>query len=414
VTSSARLWIFEERRFLVVFSGYSISIFGTNLSLFAVIVHILNKTGRALDLGLYTVVVLLAALFFGPPVGTVIDRCGKKLAMQAGCIASAVLIASMALTSRLWQVLAISFLVSISNLAFSSAQMALLPDLVGNRDLLKANSALSGARAVARVVCPAVAAFLISAFGSRFVFLLDSATYLFCFICLFSIGGDAVTEHEAGLQGNVYSTIWEGIRYIVRDPILRLFALIGSVNRIFFGMLAPLMILVVTKERGLTVNEFGFIVTIGAVGGIVGSLASESVLKLISTNTLLKGALIVEGILNLSMVLSAKFLAIAAFYALANAVLMIFANNVHAIVQTSTPAGLRGRVFGSIGSIFAPAYLLSILVGCPLADVFGAWKVITVSAILFLIIFGAMAMSFGKHLRAAAHVLTCPEGAVCT
>jgi MFS transporter, DHA3 family, macrolide efflux protein len=413
VRSRARLWIFEERRFLFIFIGYSVSIVGTNLSFFAVIVHILNKTGRALDLGLYSVVGLVAALLFGPAIGAIIDRCGNKSTMQAGCLASAVLIALMVLTSQLWQVLAISFLLSISNLAFASAQMALLPELVGDKVLVKANSALSGARGIARVACPAVAAFLISAFGSRLVFLIDSGTYLFCFTCLLLLAQDAEKRRGGALEGDDYSALWEGVRYIVRDPILRLFAVIGSVNRIFFGMLGPLLIIIVTKERALTINKFGIIVTMGAVGSIVGSLLSEPALKIISRTYLLKIALVIEGILNLSMVLAPAFVAIATLYALANVVLMIFANNVHAIVQRSTPATLRGRVFGSIGGVFAPAYLVSVLGGSLLADVFGAWRVAAVSAVLFLIIFSAMAVSWGNHLRAAADVLTRREEAVC-
>jgi MFS family permease len=92
-------------------------------------------------------VVFTLPLIFGPLAGALVDRWNKRLTMIVCDGIRAVIVAMIPWlyreTGHLWPVYIVAFFVFLLGVFFNAAKMALIPDLVGNTQLMAANAALT-------------------------------------------------------------------------------------------------------------------------------------------------------------------------------------------------------------------------------------------------------------------------------
>jgi len=130
--------------FSALWTGQLISLFGDRLNQIALVSVVLISTGSPLATGMVFVAATLPNLVLSPVAGTFVDRWDHKETMIVSDIlrAAIVLVLPLAAITNVLLVYPMVFAVTTISIFFRPARAAILPQIVEERDLLTANSAL--------------------------------------------------------------------------------------------------------------------------------------------------------------------------------------------------------------------------------------------------------------------------------
>ena len=150
--------------FLLLWVGQFVSQVGDRLAMVAFPWLIYQRTGSAMSTGVILALYTLPYIFVGPFAGVVIDRADKRRLLIASDVARAGLLAlvPVAASWNLTAVYVLALLVASVNVFFDPCKLALLPDVVEERQLLRANSVLATGETLTEVVGYASAGFALA------------------------------------------------------------------------------------------------------------------------------------------------------------------------------------------------------------------------------------------------------------
>jgi predicted MFS family arabinose efflux permease len=151
----------------------------------------------------------------------------------------------------------------------------------------------------------------------------------------------------------IFQEILDGLRIVLKHPILRAFALTSTFSNFFLDVHLALYILYVTRELGIEPVLLGAMYTIASVGGLIGSLLAERVVRWFGIGRVLIWLQILVGISALIIPLAGRQLFVAvpliAFaQALWGMAAVIFVVNASSIRQAIVTKELQGRVMASM------------------------------------------------------------------
>lgn len=155
---------------------------------------------------------------------------------------------------------------------------AMLPGLVGRKDLAGAISLNSAQMNGSRVIGPAIGGLLFPLMGPAAVFALNGVTYLFVIWALWVIRLPAV-KRTALRGGNGLRQLAEGVRYARTDPVVRraLFAIytFSLISLTFVGQMST----VAEENFGFDPRSlaYGILYAVFGCGALVGSLSLGTV-----------------------------------------------------------------------------------------------------------------------------------------
>ena len=240
-------------------------------------------TDKALLLGMANLAAGLPMLLLTMAGGSAADRFDKRkilLATQYVQIALAITIGLLIMSGKIDPshaersiiiILAFAVVLGISNSFEMPTLNAFVPELV-TRDEIQ--SAIAVDRAVfhgSRVVGPAVAGILISAWGAASAFFCNAFSFVAMIIALFTIPprqrGSAEDEEKRA------SGIKDGFRYVARDkPSLAMIGLIAATTVFIFPIITVMMPLYVRLVLGLGADRLGYLMGASAVGSVIGAI----------------------------------------------------------------------------------------------------------------------------------------------
>jgi MFS family permease len=239
-------------------------------------------TGSAAMLGVVMFARALPQFLFTLFGGVLADRLPKRnlllvTQMLTGlCVLiTAVLVVTDIIT--IWQLIALGF---IEGAIFSfnmPARQAILPELVGQRNLMNALALNNAGMNFTQVFGPALAGLLISwpVVGLSKVFFIQAACYLLPVVMLTQI------RPVAGRSGRAKAPMLEelqiGLRYVKRHETLGMLLLIGLVPTLLgFSYQSLLPVFASDKVLGVGASGLGFMSTATGLGALVGSLLIAS------------------------------------------------------------------------------------------------------------------------------------------
>ncbi|HEY6013912.1 MAG TPA: MFS transporter, partial [Candidatus Limnocylindrales bacterium] len=188
--------------FSALWAGQLISLFGDRLNQIALVSVVLISTGSPLATGLVFVAATLPNLVLSPIAGTFVDRWDHKETLIVSDIlrAAIVLLLPMVAIMNVLLVYPMVFAVTTISIFFRPARAAILPQIVEERDLLTANSALWVCEALADNLGYPLAGVFVFTLGASvpLAFWVDSATYLASATLLSTIIVAAVRAPQQG------------------------------------------------------------------------------------------------------------------------------------------------------------------------------------------------------------------------
>ena len=367
--------LLELRSFLLLWSSQTVSELGTAMTGYALIIWVYGEKGDASSLTLMTICAFLPTILFRFIAGGIADRWDKKRIMLAadliaacGTVTILVLYALSAL--RLWHLYTINVLLSFMNAFQAPASFAATSLLVPQRHYARVGGLQAFSGSAVAILAPALGSVLLALGGMTLVLICDLASFAVAFLVLLCfIRIPAMPRHEAERGEPLLKSSMAGVRYL-RDhrALLRLtlfFALISFLAKMGNdGMLAPFVL----GRSGNRQQALGMVQSAVSLGILAGSLAvtiarePRSRVKMI----FLFCGLTFLGNVAQSLTESIPLWCAAAFVSYASAAIM----NAHltAIMRSSVPVELHGRVFSARDTLQNGTIPLGLFLGGFLAD----------------------------------------------
>jgi len=236
--------------------------------------------------------------------------------------------------------------------------------------------------------------------------IIDLATFLFAFGTLIFIHVPQPKQSETGMQntGTLWQDIQFGFRYIYEKQSLRALTFLFVIAGFFLAIGATLMAPLVLSGTGNNESALATVQSVGAVGGIVGSviLSLWGGTKRRIHNVLIGGAgACLLGVVWLGLGRVVFFWAIGSFL-FAFFEPFVEGGNI-AIWQVKVPADVQGRVFSARHLLVQLPYLFGILTAGYLAEIMSIPSVLVFAGMIGALVF-AMGYAFAS-IRNAEDIL---------
>jgi MFS family permease len=360
----------------------------------------LEITGSAASAGALVALTSIPGIFFGPILGTLIDRIGRRI---SGFISEVLTAVTILLIPVVHNSIEISFALlvllalgrAIVSPASSTARKSIIPDVAGpsGLSLERANSIHEAVFATGFAIGPAVAALFIGLIGPFDVFYVVaffstlSATALF-FVRTKESRGDGVSETGSLLQDTIL-----GAKTVLKTPAVLLG--LSFVMTLAMIYLPIEMVVLPAHFNALDYAEgLGILISTMAGASVVGALLFEKLQKKFKYSTIMKFGFIGLGSSVLLMSLLPPFwvlLILGAVLGFSWGPLMPMLNTV---IQRVIPENMRGRVFGIEMTIWGAGPTLTAVVVGIAVDGVGVQPVYFVLAVIVLAL--SVFVSFNK------------------
>jgi predicted MFS family arabinose efflux permease len=387
---------------MLLWSGQVISTLGSAASWVIYPLLILALTDSPAAAGLAAALGSVPYLLFSLPAGALLDRWDRKRVMIFCDLGRAFTVFTVPIALWLdvltiWQLYAAAFVEGSLFVFFNIAEVAALPRVVSTAQLPQAAAQNEAAFGAAHIIGPSLGTALYQTLGRSAPFIADAISYVVSSLSLLLIRTEFRLAKAAAV-GNLRSEIYEGLRWLWRQPLIRYMAfLTGSLNLV--NAATPLIVIVLARQLGASDIEIGLIFSIGGIGGVVGSLIGGQIQKRFSFGQAIVCLMWVHAVLFPLYAMIPKYMLLGVVFAL-----MYMTGPIYNVVQFSyrlalIPDALQGRVnstFRLLAFGFMPVG--AALSGFALEQI-GALATIAIFAVWYTLL--AILTSFNRHVREA-------------
>lgn len=381
------LW---DRNFRWFWLGETTSKVGSAMTTVAMpLVAVLVLDASTFVVGLLQALAWLPWLLFGLPAGAWIDRLPKKPVLLACDVVSLVLFVSVPVAAWLGvlttaHLMVAALLAGVAGVLFSTAYQPFLPSLVPERDLPEANAKLQGSESAAEVVGPGLGGVVAQLFGAVTGLLGDALTFAVSAFCLLRVRSREPLRARDQPRQSLRREIGEGLRFIVRDPYLRVMTLYAAAGNSAEAIMDAVMVVFLVRTVGLAPGVVGVLIAVKGLGGVAGAMLSSAIARRFGTA---RGMLLCE-------VCTVPFLLLVPltgpgprllFFLIGGVVSLagIIASNIitTSFRQTYVPTYMLGRTTATSRIVSYGSVPLGALTGALLGQAFGPREVIVISAV---------------------------------
>ncbi|MER7150671.1 MFS transporter [Streptomyces lydicus] len=361
------------RNYRLFATGQMVSNTGTWMQRIAQDWLVLSLTGSSAAVGITTALQFLPMLLFGLYGGVIADRFPKRkllLLTQSAMGLTGLALAALTLSGQVqvWHVYLVALLLGLATVVDNPARQAFVSEMVGQDDLRNAVSLNSANFQSARLIGPAVAGVLITAFGSGWAFLFNGLSFIAPLTGLLMMR--TAELHKVDRVPRSKGQLREGLRYVSQRPdLIWPIVLVGFIGT--FGFNFPIWLTAfvyhVFHQGAGTYALFNGLM---AAGSLIGALLAAR--RAGSRLRLLVGAAMLFGALEITAALAPSFWMFAALLAPIGMVGLTINVTANSSVQMATDPLMRGRVM----SLFMMVFMGGTPLGAPVVgwvtDAFGA------------------------------------------
>ncbi|MFC0861738.1 MFS transporter [Sphaerimonospora cavernae] len=271
-----------RRDFGLLWTGQSVSLFGDQfmtLALPLLAVTILDATpaqAALLKFGLF-----LPFLLLGLQAGAIVDRLPRRAVMIVSNALQLVVFASIWLLAAA-DTLSFAALMALITLAgcavvfFQVAYTSYLPSLYGNpRDLHRGNARLALSESTSQALGPMAAGPVIAFLGVVGAIAANAIGFTVSVVTLVMMKHrEPPREKVTRERGWMRRSIGEGLRFVLRHPVLQPILTCGATYTLFLTMVTTSLVLYCRNELGLSPQWIGVVVGAAAAGYPIGNMLS--------------------------------------------------------------------------------------------------------------------------------------------
>lgn len=366
----------RHRNYRLFFLGQLVSLIGSWMTTTATSWLVYRLTGSAWLLGVVAFAGNFPAFLLAPAAGVFVDRLDQRrllLATQGLSLLQSFALAGLTFSGRVtvaW-VVALSALQGLVNAFDIPCRQAFVVAMVEDRkDLTNAIALNSTLFNGARLVGPALAGLLVSAWGEAWCFFLDGVSYLGVLAALGAMAiaapprrADERAEPLAQLREG-WETVWGFLPTRSIIVLLTLVSLAGAP----FGVLLPL---VAADRLGGGAHTLGFLMAAGGVGALAAALWLASRASVLGLGGTIPAAAAAFGAALAALAFAPSQAAAMALLAVVGAGLVLQYASSNTILQSIVDDDKRGRVMSFFSMTFLGASPVGGLLAGAAADRYG-------------------------------------------
>lgn len=281
-----------DRNFNKFWTGESLSHFAVQLGAVAlpvISVDLLHASES--QLGYLNAASTAAFLLLGLPAGAWVDRWFKRPTMIWANLARGIAIAVVPTLYflgllELWHLYVVAAVIGIATVFFDVAYQSFIPMLVAPGLISRANSRMEATAQLARLAGPALGGLLLKIVSAPVLLLADAVGYLVSWWFLL-----VTRDHEAEYREkrgtppprNLRREIAEGLGFVFRQPAISRITLASFLTNFASTATFTLVPIVILRLLGFSAFQYGMIMTLGAVGGLLGAGAAGRIARRMGT-----------------------------------------------------------------------------------------------------------------------------------
>jgi DHA3 family macrolide efflux protein-like MFS transporter len=387
-----------------------VSLLGDFLALFAVIsVVTYRMQGTPQQVTGVQIAYMLPLAVLGPLSGVFVDRWPVKPTLIASDVIRAGLVLLLFVATSMTHIYLVLCALSCVSSFFAPAQSVTIRSHVPPNGLISANALMQMAMMGTRVIGPAAAGALVTAFGASICYAIDFVTFLLSAAFISSVvilrpPAPAAAPNESA-NSRVYAIVRdmsEGMRFIFHHAAISFVVLAMAAGMFVMGCFGPLIAIYVRDSLHAESGVFGIVSAMVGVGMMLGVPVVRRLSARVASTTLVLGGLAGVGLgaLLLGALPSVAMSMLACFtlgFTFAGVIVPA-----QALLQSETPAALMGRISSTTMSVVIFAQLVGLLLSGILADGLGVRAVFFLCAILAWILTGAGKLLLRTERHAAA------------
>jgi MFS family permease len=354
------------------------------------------------QVSLLTAAAWLPWLILGIPGGAVVDRVDRRHAQMTALLARALLLAvgaTVAVTGHLTMpvLLVLVLLYGITAVVAELGEAAIVPDLVTRDRLAAANGRVLATQQVANAFLGAPAAGFLLALGTWSVLGVPAALGVGAAVLLL-IGVPGRYRHTPSPEGErkgAFAEVRQGLSFLVHHRVLRLMLVAGSIFNM--GSTAYMAVLVLWmvgdgSRMGLRPQHYALLLTLYAIGAVLGSIVAERVIHRVGEVRLLLVTFLADSLLLLVPLLAPHPGPVAVALVVLGATGNVGNVITQSIRQRMTPRNMLGRVTGASRTVSFGLMPLGAIVGGAVGEALGLPASLLTGAALCLAATGFLAV----------------------
>jgi predicted MFS family arabinose efflux permease len=342
-------------------AGLLLSRTGDQLTTIALLWFVLDLTGSSVAVGLVLLCAGLPPVVTGPLLGRALDRWSPRRAMVADNLLRAALVGAIPALHWLGRLdMPLVYGLSLASGALIPATdvgaRVLLPRLVDEDELERANALLSVGDQVSALVGPAVGGLLVGVVGAPAVLLLDALSFLAMAALAWPLP-DPPAAAVAGPRAQA-----SAIRAALGDPAVRVVFAVTLVYFLAYGPLEPALPLYSRDVLDAGPSGYGLLWSAFGAGALLG-LATVPVVGRLRPGLALAGNALGWGLTLLPLLVVTSTAPAMLVLAVGGLIWAPYVTLEASLLQRLVPASLLGRAFGVRRAVTAAATPLGAAAG---------------------------------------------------
>jgi MFS family permease len=402
----------REPDFLRLWTGQTISAFGTQVTILAVpILAAVILSVSPFEFGLLGTLEFLPFLLIGLPAGVWVDRMRRRPILIAADVGRALGLLSIPMAAILggltiWQLYAVVFMNGCLTVFFDVAYQSYLPSVVEPNQLVDGNAKLELTRTTSQRLGPGLAGLLVGLLTAPVAMIVDAISYVASamFLALIGRSEPAPPSRDAsdGARRSMRRETAAGLRFVTGHPVLRSLAATVALGSLFGTIADSILILHLVTERGFGPELIGLAFTAGSVGVFSGALVASRLTRLVGVGPIIILSAVGESVSWLPVAFAPDGLL---FVGLATTIIalsffgMLWNVNALSLRQAIAPAAIRGRMNATMRFISWGTIPVAMTLGGFLGGIIGLHTTIVVGAIGSLVVFVPVALSPLREIR---------------
>lgn len=313
-------------------------------------------------------------VLFALPSGALVDRLDRRLLMSVTSAVRIVVLGVLGLAVLTGHVglpllYAVSALAGCAGVVFENASMTVLPETAGDATLERANGRMLATTTFGRsLLAPPLGAWLFT-LAAWTPFLLDA--WAFVLVGVLCLALRAGRSRGPSQRVSLRVAITEGLRWLLRHRLLRTLAVTVAGSNLGLGAVFSILVLIAQQRLGLSSIGYGLLVTASAVGGILGGLVADRVVRAIGPGTALRAGLVLEVLAHVGLALTREAVLAGVIIGVLGLELLLFSTINTSLRQSLVPPELLGRVHSAYRLVSNGGMFLGAVLGGVVASAFG-------------------------------------------